>query len=151
MYRGFRIGSFYHAFVYPHNLHKCTETHIAPAHFQNGESCQGGKILASGHMMTEQFENGWKFVSKTRCETLMLKKFNYTLRIDQCHSKSEKKVLFSSSSSDYAMPFQNVPVRVLFSKSTVVKICRQKMCRFRVNGRPIHRVLHRFQNAPASC
>ena len=33
--------------------------------------------------------------------------------------------------------FQNVPVRVQFSKSTVFKICRRKMCRFRVNGRPI--------------
>ena len=32
---------------------------------------------------------------------------------------------------------QNVPVRVPFSKSTVFKICRQKKCRFRVNGRPI--------------
>ena len=30
--------------------------------------------------------------------------------------------------------FQNVPVRVQFSISTVFKICRQKMCRFRVNG-----------------
>ena len=30
---------------------------------------------------------------------------------------------------------QNVLARVLFSKSTVFKICRQKMCRFRVNGR----------------
>ena len=47
--------------------------------------------------------------------------------------------------------FQNVPVRVPFSKSTVFKICRQKMCRFRVNGRPIRRVFHRFQNVPASC
>ena len=47
--------------------------------------------------------------------------------------------------------FQNVPVRVPFSKSTVFKICRQKMCRFRVNGRPIRRIFHRFQNLPASC
>ena len=47
--------------------------------------------------------------------------------------------------------FQNVPVRVPFSKSTVSKICRQKMCRFRVNGRPIRRIFHRFQNVPASC
>ena len=47
--------------------------------------------------------------------------------------------------------FQNVPVRVLFSKSTVFKICRQKMCGFRVNGRPIRRIFHRFQNVPASC
>ena len=47
--------------------------------------------------------------------------------------------------------FQNVSVRVPFSKSTVFKICRQKMCRFRVNGRPIRRIFHRFQNVPASC
>ena len=25
------------------------------------------------------------------------------------------------------------------------------MCRFRVSGRPIRRILHRFQNVPASC
>ena len=47
--------------------------------------------------------------------------------------------------------FQNVSVRVPFSKSTVFKICRQKMCRFRVNGRPIRRIFHHFQNVPASC
>ena len=47
--------------------------------------------------------------------------------------------------------FQNVSVRVPFSKSTVFKICRQKMCRFRVNRRPIRRIFHRFQNVPASC
>ena len=47
--------------------------------------------------------------------------------------------------------FQDVPIRVPFSKSTVFKICRQKMCRFRVNGRPIRRIFHRFQNLPASC
>ena len=47
--------------------------------------------------------------------------------------------------------FQNVPIRVPFSKSTVFKICRQKMCGFRVNRRPIRRIFHRFQNVPASC
>ena len=44
-----------------------------------------------------------------------------------------------------------MPVTVPFSKSTVFEICRQKMCRFRVNGRPIRRIFHRFQNVPASC
>ena len=44
-----------------------------------------------------------------------------------------------------------MPVTVPFSESTVFKICRQKMCRFRVNGRPIRRIFHRFQNVPASC
>ena len=47
--------------------------------------------------------------------------------------------------------FKFMPVTVPFSKSTVFKICRQKMCRFRVNGRPIRRIFHRFQNVPASC
>ena len=47
--------------------------------------------------------------------------------------------------------FQNVPVRVPFSKSTVFRICRQIMCLFRVNGRPIRHIFHRFQNVPASC
>ena len=47
--------------------------------------------------------------------------------------------------------FQNVPIRVPFSKCTVFKICRQKMCRFRVNSRPIRHIFCRFQNVPASC
>ena len=47
--------------------------------------------------------------------------------------------------------FQNVPIRVPFSKSAVFKFCWQKMCRFRVNRRPIRRLFHRFQNVPASC
>ena len=47
--------------------------------------------------------------------------------------------------------FQNVPMRVSFSKSTVFKICWQKMCRFHVNRRPIRRIFHNFQNVPASC
>ena len=47
--------------------------------------------------------------------------------------------------------FQNMPIRVPFSKSTAFKICRQNMCRFRVNRRPIRQIFHRFQNVPASC
>ena len=47
--------------------------------------------------------------------------------------------------------FQNVPVIVPFSKSTVFEICRQKMCRFRVNGSTIRHIFHCFQNVPASC
>ena len=47
--------------------------------------------------------------------------------------------------------FQNVPVRVPFSKSTTFKICMRKMCRFRVKGRPICHIFHRFHNVSASC
>ena len=31
------------------------------------------------------------------------------------------------------------------------KICRQKMCRFRVNGRPIRHISLRFHNVLTSC
>ena len=49
------------------------------------------------------------------------------------------------------MLFPNVLVIVPFSKSTVFKICRQNMCHFRVNGKPIRHIFHPFQNVPASC
>ena len=65
--------------------------------------------------------------------------------------KASENVLFSSFSIVYTIPFLNMPIRVPFSKPTVFKICRQKMCRFRVNRRPIRRIFHRFQNVPASC
>ena len=38
-----------------------------------------------------------------------------------------------SFSSVQGMLFSNVPVRVPFSKSTILKICWQKMCHFRVS------------------
>ena len=62
-----------------------------------------------------------------------------------------KNVPFSRLSGARTMPFQNVSVTISHSKSTVFKICRQKMCRFHVNGRPIRHIFHRFQNMSASC
>ena len=47
--------------------------------------------------------------------------------------------------------FKFIPVSVPFSKSTVFEICRQKMCPFCVNGRPIRHIFHCFQDVPASC
>ena len=44
-----------------------------------------------------------------------------------------------------------MPVRVPFSKSTVFEIWRQKICRFKVNEKPIRHSFHRVQNVPASC
>ena len=35
--------------------------HTMPAHFENGEKCDGSKILASVHTIPAQFENGRKF------------------------------------------------------------------------------------------
>ena len=46
--------------------------------------------------------------------------------------------------SVHTMPCSKV--RIPFSKSTVFKICRQEMCHFRVNGRPIRHIFHRLQN-----
>ena len=43
------------------------------------------------------------------------------------------------------MPFQNVPVKAQFSKSTVFKMLTKDVpssCK----GRPIHHIVHRFQN-----
>ena len=57
-------------------------------------------------------------------------------------------------------PLQNVPSRVPFSKSTVFVwtgglsvtfFIVFKMCRYRVNGRPIRHIFHRFQNVLVSC
>ena len=72
------------------------------------------------------------------------------------HSKNrsvsfQKHVLFNHFQVFTRCRFQNVLVRVPISKSTVFEICRQKMCHFRVNGRPIHHIFHRFQNVLASC
>ena len=46
--------------------------------------------------------------------------------------------------------FQQMLVRIPFSKSTIFKVCRQKLCHFRVNGKPIRHIFHHFQNLPAS-
>ena len=47
--------------------------------------------------------------------------------------------------------FQNLPVRVPFSKPTFFKICWKSKCPFRINGRPIRKIFHRFDNVPALC
>ena len=42
-------------------------------------------------------------------------------------------------------------VGVPFSKSTVLKIYQQIMCRFRMNGKPIGHIFRHFKNMLASC
>ena len=97
--------------------------HTMPAHFENGEKCDGSKIWASVHTIPAQFENGRKFDCKTRDKTFMPKKCTYTLRMDQSRSKSIEKcsvyIIFERShvavsNSCWLGPrFQNLP----FSKS----------------------------------
>ena len=65
--------------------------------------------------------------------------------------KRRKLFYFEKFQVNTRCRFQNVPATVQFSKSTVFKMCRQKMSRFRVNGRPIRHIFHRFQNVSALC
>ena len=82
----------------------------------------------------------------------MPKKFTFTPRIDRSHPKSAEKccvyIIFECS-HDAVSKMCRVEFRFLnlpFSKSAW-----KKMCRFRINGRPIRHIFHRFQNVPASC
>ena len=47
--------------------------------------------------------------------------------------------------------FQNVGLEFRCQNLPFLKIYKQKMCRFRMNGRPINHMFHRFQNVTASC
>ena len=102
--------------------------------------------------MPEQFENGAKFDGKKSLQDFDAKEMY--LNPKNCSVSFQKRLkmfYFHHFEVFTRCRFQNVPIRVPFSKSTVFKICRQKMCRFRVNRRPIRRIFHRFQNVPASC
>ena len=118
-----------------------------PAHFENGEKSDGCKTCASVHTMQEQFENDRKLDGKNSLQDLCLHPKNRSVSFQ----KRLKMFCFHRFQVFTRCRFQNVSVRVPFSKCTVFKICWQKMCRFRVNGRPIRRIFHRFQNVPASC
>ena len=93
--------------------------------------------------MPEQFENGREMTGKTHCKILIPKKCTYTLRIDQSFQKRRKMFCFHN--------FRVFTRCRCWFKNSVFKIYRfqnlpVKMCRFRVNGRPIRHILHRFQN-----
>ena len=102
--------------------------------------------------MPEEFENGAKFEGKRS-----LQDFDATLLKMHLHPKNQsvsfqkrRKMFFFHHFRVFTRcRFQNVQVGVPFSKSTVFKIYRQRMCRFRVNGRPIRHIVCRFQNVPA--
>ena len=100
--------------------------------------------------MPEQFENGRKLDGKNSLQGFDAK--GVCLH-PKNRSVSFQKQLKNSSFVIFKCLHDAVSklVRAPFSKSIVFKICRQKMCRFRVNGRPIRRIFHRFQNVPASC
>ena len=119
------------------------------------------------------FVTKWSFevaiqTAFTRCRHILRAVGNFTVKISlqdfdaiesylhpKCRSvlfqKRRKLFYFHNFQVFTRCRFYNVPVRVQFSKSTVFKMCRQKMCLFIVNGRLVRHSFHRFQNVPASC
>ena len=122
------------------------------SHFSPFSKCDGCKIWASVHTIPEQFENGRNLDGKNSLQHFDAKEtYLQTESRSVSFQKCLKMFCFHHLQVFTRCRFQNMSVRVSFSKSTVFKICRQKMCRFRVNGRPIRRIFRRFQNVPASC
>ena len=102
--------------------------------------------------MPEQFENCRKLDGKDSLQGFDAKKVClHPKNLSVSFQKRLKMFCFHHFQVFTRYSFPNVLIRVPFSKSTVFKICLQKMCRFRVNRRPIRRIFHRFQNVPASC
>ena len=99
-----------------------------------------------------QFENDRKFDSKTSLQDFDAKE-KYLLPKNRPVSIQKHRKMFCLHHYRVFTRccFKFRPVRVPFSKSTVFEICRQKMCHFRVNRRPIRQIFHRFQNVPAWC
>ena len=128
---------------------------MTPAHFKNDEKCDGSKIWASNYTIKAQFENNTvenPIVTYVQSLNEFDAKEMYPTRQEPFSliSKALEMFLLHNFRVFTWCRFQNVPVRVPFSKSTVFKICRQKLCCFRVNGRHIRHIIHRFQNVPAS-
>ena len=101
--------------------------------------------------MPEQFENGRKLDGKNSLQGFDAKEVCLHPKNRSVSFQKRLKMFFRHFQVFTRCRFQNVPFRAPFSKSTVFEICRQKMCCFRVNRRPIRRIFHRFQNVPASC
>ena len=102
--------------------------------------------------MPAHFENGRKFDSNNSLQDFDAKeKYLHPKNRPVSIHKRRKMCCLHHCRVFTRCCFKFRPVRVPFSKSTVFEICWQKMCRFRVNGRPIRHIFHRFQNVPASC
>ena len=103
-------------------------------------------------MILTQFENGRKLDGKKSLQDFNAKeKYLYPKNRPVSMQKRRKMFYLHHCRVFTRCFFKYMLVRVPFSKSSDFEICRQKMCRFRVNGRPIRHIFHRFQNVPASC
>ena len=97
------------------------------AHFENGEKCDGSKIWTSVHTIPA----------------------NAVFKMCRLEFRFQNLPSSKSAGKKCAVFVWTGGLSVMFF--TVFKMCRQKMCRFRVNERPIRHIFHRFQNVPASC
>ena len=102
--------------------------------------------------MPDKFENGRKLDGKDSLQGFDAKEVClHPKNLSASFQKRLKMFCFRHFQVFTRCSFPNVLIRFSLSKSTVFKICRQKMCRFRVKRRPLRRIFHRVQNVPASC
>ena len=77
-----------------------------PAHFENGEKCDGCKIWASVHTISEQFENGKKLDGKNSLQDFDAKEvYLHPNNRPVSFQKHLKMFHFSSCSGVYRMSF----------------------------------------------
>ena len=80
--------------------------HTMPAHFENGERCDGSKICTSVHTIPKNFENGRKLDGKNSLQDFDAKEvYLYPKNRPASFQKRLKMFYFSSFSGVYTMPF----------------------------------------------
>ena len=125
-----------------------------PAHFENGEKVTVAKFELTFTRYRQNLNTEGYLAVKDSLQDFDAKEMYLHPKNQLVSLIKDRKVFFFYHFLSRVFTrccFKIMPVRVPFSKSTVFKICRQKMCYFRVNRRPIRHIFHRFQNVPASC
>ena len=101
--------------------------HTVPAYFENGEKCGGCKICARVHTIPEQFENGRNLDSEISLQHFDAKDaYLHPKGRSVSFQKCLKMFCFHHFQVFTRYRFQNVSVRVPFSKSTVFKSAGKK-------------------------
>ena len=101
-------------------------------------------------MIQAQFQNGRKFDGKKSLQNFDAKEKYICPKNRPVSIQSVEKCSLYITVECSHDAVSNLCRLGFHPKSTVFEICRQKMCHFRVNGRPIRHIFHRFQNVPAS-
>ena len=105
--------------------------HTMPEHSENGEKCDGSKIWASVNTIPEQFENGRNLDGKNSLQHFDSKEAHlHPKRRSVSFQKLLKMFFFHHFQVFTRCRFQNVSVRVPFSKSTVFNSAGKKCAVF---------------------